>query len=272
MNTTTKALLDDLKAHYRKPGASQDGEVLVTEVTAPGSNRSCDLLRVGMWPSRGLSIDVHELKVSRSDWLRELNDPGKADAWWRFCSRFWIVAMPGIVNATELPEGWGLMLPPNRVNARRFRAVVPAASREPEVSLPLLVEILRRADNTRLTEMQQQREKHRDEVYIRVEKARREANANTLDPVTQTKLKKLEALEQALGASISDFGWGTDLPLEHIKPEELVTAAREYTHQHVALQRRELDLRRREDRLRRGLERVLQELEPPAKKRRGDAA
>lgn len=271
MTTPTKALLDGLKAHYRKPGTDQDGEVLVTEVTAPGSNRSCDLLRVGMWPSRGLGIDVHELKVSRSDWLRELDDPGKADAWWRFCSRFWIVAMPGIVNATELPEGWGLMLPPNRANARRFRAVVPAAVREPEVSLPLLVEILRRADNTRLAEMQQLRQAHREDLYVRAEKARRAASTNSLDSTTQHKLKTLQNLEEALGASIADFGWGTDLPLEHIKPDELVTAVREFTHQHVALQRREADLRRREDRLRRGLERALEDLGPVPVKR-GDAA
>src|SRR5690606_33305364 len=132
-----------------------EGAILVTGVPAPGSPRSGDRLRVGMWPSRGLGIDLHELKVSRSDWLRELHDPGKADAWWRYCSRFWIVATPGVVSREEMPKGWGLMLPPARSNARRFRVVVPAAEREPMVDLPLLVEILRRADNTRLAEMDQ---------------------------------------------------------------------------------------------------------------------
>lgn len=272
MSAPTKALLDGLKAHYRKPGADQDGEVLVTEVTAPGSNRSCDLLRVGMWPSRGLGIDVHELKVSRSDWLRELDDPGKADAWWRFCSRFWIVAMPGIVNATELPEGWGLMLPPNRANARRFRAVVPAAVREPEVSLPLLVEILRRADNTRLAEMQQQRMDHQRDVYAKVEKARRAADQAGLDPATKRRLRILDELEEALGASIIDVGWGTELPLESIAPVELASAFREFAHRQVALQRREIEIGRAESRLRRGVERLLADLDPAPLKKRGDAA
>ncbi|TDD97596.1 hypothetical protein [Actinomadura rubrisoli] len=269
MSTITKQLLARLKDHYRKPGTAQDGEILVTEVTAPGSNRSCDLLRVGMWQSRGLGIGVHELKVSRSDWLRELDDPGKADAWWRFCSRFWVVAMPGVVNASELPEGWGLMLPPNRANGRRFRPVVPAASREPEVSLPLLVEILRRADNIRVAEMQQMRMVHRRDLYTKVEQARRTANADALDLVTK---QSLEKLEQVLGARISDFAWGTDLPLTEITSGELAIAVCEYTHQHVALQRREVELGRIESRLQGVAQRVLRDLPSVAALKRGDAA
>lgn len=267
----TKALLEGLKAHYRKPGTDQDGEILVTEVTAPGSHRSCDLLRVGMWPSRGLGIDVHELKVSRSDWLRELHDPGKADAWWRYCSRFWIVATPGVVSREEMPKGWGLMLPPARSNARRFRVVVPAAEREPMVDLPLLVEILRRADNTRLAEMDQLRKAHRTELYTKVKAARRAANGEVPDSATRQKLQAVEELERVLGASIRKLAWGTDLPLEYITPEELVTAVREYTHNHVALQRRAEDLRKQEERLRRGLERALRDLDPGPSKR-SDAA
>lgn len=260
MSTITKQLLTQLKAHYRKPGATQDGEILVTEVTAPGSNRSCDLLRVGMWESRGLGIDVHELKVSRSDWLRELADPGKADAWWRFCSRFWVVAMPGVVNVSELPDGWGLMLPPNRANGRRFRVVAPAASREPEVSLPLLVEILRRADNTRLDEIDKLVMKHRDEVQKARVAERSRLDAQTLGPEVRSRLELLDKLEHAVGAEIANFGWGTDLPLKDIDPKELAAAVRDFTQGHVALQRRSKELEVLRSSLERDMRRFLNEI------------
>lgn len=52
-----------------------------------------------------------EVKTSRSDWLRELKDPSKSEAWRRYCTHFYVVAPRGVVNKDELPAGWGLILP-----------------------------------------------------------------------------------------------------------------------------------------------------------------
>ncbi|GAA2695653.1 hypothetical protein GCM10010412_088680 [Nonomuraea recticatena] len=66
---------------------------------APGtSGRRCGYPRVGLG-SRGRTIDVHEIKVSRADWQRELAAPGKAEAWWLCSHRFYIVAPPGLISA-----------------------------------------------------------------------------------------------------------------------------------------------------------------------------
>ncbi len=108
--TSASGLLTALMAHYRKPGSARGGCILITEAEAPKSLRRCDLIRVGV-ASRGNEIDGHELKVTRSDWLRELDTPVKADAWWPYCTRWWIVAPPGVVLDGELPAGWGLMEP-----------------------------------------------------------------------------------------------------------------------------------------------------------------
>src|SRR5690606_16579898 len=145
------------------------------------------------------------------------------------------------VSREEMPKGWGLMLPPARSNARRFRVVVPAAEREPMVDLPLLVEILRRADNTRLAEMDQLRKAHRTELYTKVKAARSEANGVIPGSPSRQKLQAVEALERGLDASIRKLACGTDLQLEQNTHEEMVTAGREYTHNNVALQRREDD-------------------------------
>lgn len=64
------------------------------------------------WPSRGFVTHGFEMKVSRSDWLRELKDPAKGDGFGKYCNYWWLVVSdPNIVKDGELPDTWGLMLP-----------------------------------------------------------------------------------------------------------------------------------------------------------------
>lgn len=101
----------DLREALRKRYAMPEW-VLMEEVRdAAGfqGNRSADGIAMSMWPSRGLEINGFELKASRSDWLRELKDPAKAESIAAYCDRWWIVAVPNIVKLEELPVGWGLM-------------------------------------------------------------------------------------------------------------------------------------------------------------------
>jgi len=70
----------------------------------------------------------HEVKVSRSDWLAELRDPTKADAWRRYCDRWWLVAPRDVVR-DDLPVGWGHLAPDSQ---GRLRVVVQAPLLTPE--------------------------------------------------------------------------------------------------------------------------------------------
>ncbi|MBE0533692.1 MAG: hypothetical protein IH626_22950 [Rhodospirillales bacterium] len=63
--------------------------------TAP-SKRNCQ--RVGI-----------EVKISRSDWLRELRTPEKRRVALRICNKFYIAAPVGVVKPEELPDGIGLI-------------------------------------------------------------------------------------------------------------------------------------------------------------------
>lgn len=74
-----------------------------------GSRRRCDFMAFNMWPSKGLVLHGHEIKHSRSDWKKELDDPSKSEAISRYCNYWWIVAPKGIVKLDELPTDWGLM-------------------------------------------------------------------------------------------------------------------------------------------------------------------
>lgn len=75
------------------------------------ASRTLDAIVMDTWPSTGLALHGFEVKCSRSDWLRELAQPGKADAFTRRLDFFWIVAPEGVVQREELPEGWGLIEP-----------------------------------------------------------------------------------------------------------------------------------------------------------------
>lgn len=249
MADMTGQLMNALMAHYRKPGTAQDGEVLLPEVAAPGSNRRCDLLRIGVWPSRGMGIDVHELKVSRSDWLRELDDPGKADAWWPYSSRFWVVAPPKMIRPEEMPPGWGLMEAPSGANRRRFKVVVKPEDREPKLTVALLADLVGRCDNIRAGEIWTLKQDHRNELATQERKIRAEVGPTKLDRHTQDALDVLAKFEAAMGATLRE--WVSHVDTGHVSVDELVTALGEYCREHVALQRRCRDAEGIEDRIRR---------------------
>jgi hypothetical protein len=69
-----------------------------------------DAVAVNLWRSRGHHVVGLEVKRSRSDWLRELREPSKADTYWRHFNRFYVVTPPGVVKVGELPTGWGLLV------------------------------------------------------------------------------------------------------------------------------------------------------------------
>jgi hypothetical protein len=97
---------DMLRKRYAAP------EWALMEEVAPatgGGTRYADGVAVNLWQSRGHAIYGFEIKVSRSDWLRELKQPEKAEPIFRFCDRWYIVAPRGIVKDGELPPSWGLL-------------------------------------------------------------------------------------------------------------------------------------------------------------------
>jgi hypothetical protein len=76
------------------------------------TTRTADALSMSLWPSRGLDLHGFELKSDRADWVREKENPEKAEEIARFCDRWWIVVgRLDIVQTGELPSMWGLLAP-----------------------------------------------------------------------------------------------------------------------------------------------------------------
>lgn len=68
-----------------------------------------DGVAINMWASRGYAIHGFEVKVSRSDWLRELKRPDKAEPIITKCDHFWLVAPDDVYLIDEVPPTWGIL-------------------------------------------------------------------------------------------------------------------------------------------------------------------
>lgn len=232
---STPHLLDALRGHYIKPDDEYPGAVFLTEVTAPGnSRRRADAIHIGLWSSRGYGIDVHELKVSKADFQREIDDPAKAEAWWPHCNRFWIVAPDTAVAPPEmLPSGWGLMIP-NPRGARRFKVVVKAEERQIQPSIELLATLLTCTETRRVSQLAQQQRELDQRHHTVLRQAQIEA-ARAASPDVRKRLDLIEQVEKASGFNLADWDFGG-----HVSPVQLGSAIRAV----VTQQRTEKDMRR----------------------------
>jgi polyhydroxyalkanoate synthesis regulator phasin len=79
----------------------------VGDATGAQHRRWADAVAMNLYPSRGLEIQGFEVKVSRSDWTKELKTPEKSAPVQQYCDRWWIVTPAGIVKDGELPPTWG---------------------------------------------------------------------------------------------------------------------------------------------------------------------
>jgi hypothetical protein len=117
----------------------------VANGTGSAKCRSADAVAMNLWPSRGMEVHGFEFKVDRSDWVREKDNPAKAEAVARYCHRWWlVVSRPEIVGPGELPGGWGLMV----LEKGTLRTATAAAKREPDELNRTFVAALLRAART----------------------------------------------------------------------------------------------------------------------------
>lgn len=111
--STERDMLDALHARYAQASQGESVRWACAEhVRAHASfdAKACDFMAQDLWPSKGLHLHGHEVKVSRADWLRELAQPEKAEALRRFCDKWWLVVSDKAIVKDDLPDGWGLMV------------------------------------------------------------------------------------------------------------------------------------------------------------------
>lgn len=132
---TERSMLDLLRVRYSNILYGNGGRWSVAEHvrSAAGfdATRTADFVAIDMWPSKGLEIHGHEVKVSRSDWLHELAQPEKCQAVRQYCDRWWLVVSDRSIVRGDLPDGWGLMAPGRDGQLRAYVAAPKLEATQP---------------------------------------------------------------------------------------------------------------------------------------------
>lgn len=124
----------------------------VSNGTGSEARRHADAVAMNLWPSRGLAIHGFEFKVYRNDWLRELQNPAKAEPVAQYCDYWWLVTGPGIVKDGELPDTWGLM----EVQEGKLVTVKPAPQKDAvPAGRPFMAALFRKMSEVDSAEIEQ---------------------------------------------------------------------------------------------------------------------
>jgi hypothetical protein len=204
----TGELLGRLQRHYIKPGQPLPGGIFLPEVGWNGGGLGaggCDAIYVGFTSTSGRVLAGHELKTSRADWLKELNQPGKADGWADECHQFWLVAAaPDIVHDGELPHGWGLMTPGNSKTRMQIQ-VKPDTKTGHTPSWKAVRSIMARQDTLRASAIAAARLNARDEAQRSIDVLVEEQVQRRFrdQPGADALRERLKLLEEALGVEVA---------------------------------------------------------------------
>lgn len=179
----------------------------VGDGTGLNQRRWADAVAMNMYPSRGLEIHGFEIKVSRSDWLRELKQPEKSSTVQQYCDRWWIVAPKDIIKPGELPPTWGHY----DVTPGGIRQIVAAPKLDAiPTTRAFMAAMMRRASGVDEDEVkaavERERQKLEEQYSARVE---REVQARSYK--ADAALEKLAEFERETGLSLDHYSAITDI-------------------------------------------------------------
>lgn len=78
-------------------------------VSSGSGHSRLDFFAMNVWPSEKFRRIAYEIKVSRSDFNKELNQPAKRAPAEKYANECFFVMPVGIAKVDEIPEGWGLI-------------------------------------------------------------------------------------------------------------------------------------------------------------------
>lgn len=189
-------MLDLIRKRYPAPAYA-----LLEEVSnRTGSrDRSADALAFSLWQSNGIVLHGFEIKRSRQDLVRELDDPKKAEAVGKYCDYWWLVISDEkFLASVQIPTSWGVLAPRREVLHTIKKA--PKRTRTPWTPL-FIAALMRRFSEgavpaSHLTELKR---KHQDEFLVKAQEiAQRDIeNAQRERDYVKRELDRLEEKIQA---------------------------------------------------------------------------
>lgn len=108
-----------------------------------GYSRTLDAIVFDTWPSAGLKLHGLEIKVTKADLRRELQNTNKFSEWEPHLDQFSIIAPKGIVDLKLLPPKWGLFVPDGAGLRARRKPLMLHAEKRTELSRSMVAAFVR---------------------------------------------------------------------------------------------------------------------------------
>jgi hypothetical protein len=222
MTTTTMTAGDIRDRLYTLWNGSEYVHIHEAPTGPDRSGRKLDVLVVSAWKSRGYEIDGVEIKVSTGDLVRELDNPAKAEWWWRHVNRFW-VALPAELAArhatrVDWPATWGLLSVPSDQRSPVAKLRRPQRHDADPFNWPTIIGLLRAAADSGFNALQAAEARGREQGrQMAVAEAER-ASGDSVVRHHLTELRQAVAqFEEASGISITDRTYWAREMGEHVK-------------------------------------------------------
>lgn len=102
---------DDIRLMLKSAYASPEWYIGFEVGNSTGANcrRHADAVAVNAYPSKGFEVRGFEIKVSKSDLKKELENGIKSDEIARFCDYWFLVVPKGLADGFTLPPTWGVI-------------------------------------------------------------------------------------------------------------------------------------------------------------------
>ncbi len=204
---TTPGLQDLLAAKYPR-----DRYALFFDVpdnVGTNQRRRADAIAVGCWNSVGHLVEGFELKVSRSDWLREVSSVNKSDPFIERCDRWWLVtSSPTIAKLEEVPACWGWMAA-TKGGLRVQRPAARLPQDDDRLNRLFVIGLLRKLQEslTNSPEVRQLVESVRKDAESRLDERVQSAVSRISRSATEAEAR-IEKFEKAAGFKLEDWRFG----------------------------------------------------------------
>jgi len=244
--TETGAIMAYLMGMHQAPAWAGYRELATT--TGARELRTIDYYAMSCWPSTGQTAISYEVKVSRADFMRELEDPAKRAPAEDVSTECWFVMPPGLVRPDEVPARWGLMTyadgkvrrvkmaEQRRLTALPFWFVASLARRSQDPPLPPPAPLWRYAG----------RELTREQVIAMGEGERAETVTREVDRLVRQALADQQQRQtdaEAMAAAVrAQCGWTVTTPEAFRHWCEPLMRGRQVTSRMVALSEHLADL------------------------------
>lgn len=210
MIATESSMTNLLRLRYTAPEWAFMAQVRNGTGFSRKVTRTADALAMSLYPSRGLHLHGFEVKVSRSDFTKELKTPEKAEDIARFCSFWWIVAPDTNVAPVELvPANWGLLVIKGDGLTVAKQATIKEAA---PIDVPMLASIFRNISESMLPRDSLTDWKRDVEATARVNA---EQTWKTQIGVLEGRMKRdaelMRTVEKALGCRLSEWTMESEL-------------------------------------------------------------